>query len=595
MDPGTAFAIIQFSDQCIKYGQKLVRRCQNYRHAEAEARELMISIEHNWMKTEAQINFLKKISKTLDQGYCDVQSRVLSELEGKLKTATLTMDQLILHEKENKDEGKEQKQEFDMKAMAKAFEKMAPRKKVRYAFKKESLEAIRDDLENWQRRFDPSWMLTMLITDSLVDEQLEQEEKNPQQTKFIMAAKGVRDAARESTSVSSPTHGSIFKPNTILSADKTQISFSSALVCQLSGSEDSVLVDTMICKAIVDMNRTLRDVRKLAQILSKVEPSTFGLLACRGVVRSSIPASEEQSQGQINTELSTFKFLFSIPHSLTTPKSLRALLIESDPSYSLNSRYSLAKQLANSALYIHSSQFVHKNIRPETIIIFEKQGEAAGGQLGGLFLVGFENFRPAEGMTYRTSDGLWQHDLYRHPTRQGIQPEEEYQMQHDIYSLGVVLLEIGLWESFISYPPRSSPSLSLSLSSSDDTKPKPVSTALDENNPIPPPFVTEQKGVKDTRKRAMAIKTQLISLALKKLPARMGNKYTDIVLLCLKCLDRGSGGGSSIGEIGEGGERRGDSGEGSGFEDVDMLDEDGIVVGVKYIEQILLKIQEIRV
>jgi hypothetical protein len=38
-----------------------------------------------------------------------------------------------------------------MKAMTKALEKMAPRKKVRYAFKKESLEAIRDDLENWQR------------------------------------------------------------------------------------------------------------------------------------------------------------------------------------------------------------------------------------------------------------------------------------------------------------------------------------------------------------------------------------------------------------------------------------------------------------
>jgi hypothetical protein len=41
-----------------------------------------------------------------------------------------------------------------------------------------------------------------------------------------------------------------------------------------------------------------------------------------------------------------------------------------------------------------------------------------------------------------------------------------------------------------------------------------------------------------------------------------------------------------------GGESRG---EGGGFEDVDMLDEDGIVVGVKYIERILLKIQEISV
>lgn len=70
----------------------------------------------------------------------------------------------------------------------------------------------------------------------------------------------------------------------------------------------------------------------------------------------------------------------------------------------------------------------------------------------------------------------------------------------------------------------------------------------------------------------------------------MGNKYTDIVLLCLMCLDRRSG--SSVGEMEGGGESRG---EGGGFEDVDMLDEDGIVVGVKYIERILLKIQEISV
>lgn len=163
-------------------------------------------------------------------------------------------------------------------------------------------------------------------------------------------------------------------------------------------------------------------------------------------------------------------------------------------------------------------------------------------------------------------------------------------MQHDIYSLGVVLLEIGLWESFIGYPPQSSPSPSPSLSPSNDTKHEPVANPLDENNPIPPLFIAEHKGEKDTRKRATAIKTQLISLALEKLPARMGDKYTEIVLLCLRCLDRESG--SSVCGMEGGGEN---TGEGGGFEDVDMLDEDGIVVGVKYIERILLKIQEISV
>jgi hypothetical protein len=41
--------------------------------------------------------------------------------------------------------------------------------------------------------------------------------------------------------------------------------------------------------------------------------------------------------------------------------------------------------------------------------------------------------------------------LDRHPTRQGTLLEEQYKMQHDIYSVGIVLLEIGLWASLVSY------------------------------------------------------------------------------------------------------------------------------------------------
>lgn len=159
-------------------------------------------------------------------------------------------------------------------------------------------------------------------------------------------------------------------------------------------------------------------------------------------------------------------------------------------------------------------------------------------------------------------------------------------MQHDIYSLGVVLLEIGLWESFINYLPQSRPS-----SASDDPNitPEAGSSSLDENKPIQPSFIAEHGGEKDTRKHATAIKTHLISLAVDKLPARMGNKYTDIVLLCLRCLDRRGTGNS--GQM--------DSIEGSREEedqfDADMFDDDGIVVGVRYIEKILLKIQEISI
>jgi hypothetical protein len=40
-------------------------------------------------------------------------------------------------------------------------------------------------------------------------------------------------------------------------------------------------------------------------------------------------------------------------------------------------------------------------------------------------------------------------NFYRHPVRQG-KPSESFTVVHDIYSLGVVLLEIGLWKT-VSY------------------------------------------------------------------------------------------------------------------------------------------------
>jgi hypothetical protein len=112
VDLGTALALVAFADQCIKsvsnghrksnpqtdidlvhrYGNKLLKRCKSYHHAVDEAKSFLVIIECNWSKTEAQIKFLKSIVATLDEDYVEMQSLLLSELEGQLKTATLTLD-----------------------------------------------------------------------------------------------------------------------------------------------------------------------------------------------------------------------------------------------------------------------------------------------------------------------------------------------------------------------------------------------------------------------------------------------------------------------------------------------------------------------
>ncbi|CAK4033759.1 Hypothetical predicted protein [Lecanosticta acicola] len=74
--------------------------------------------------------------------------------------------------------------------------------------------------------------------------------------------------------------------------------------------------------------------------------------------------------------------------------------------------------------------------------------------LGLFFLIGFEQVRSAEGIMCRRGDMDWNKNLYRQYARQGLSPEEKYSMQHEIYSLDVCMLEIGLWDSFLLYYPN---------------------------------------------------------------------------------------------------------------------------------------------
>src|SRR5579862_9999259 len=114
-------------------------------------------------------------------------------------------------------------------------------------------------------------------------------------------------------------------------------------------------------------------------------------------------------------------------------------------------------------------------------------------------------------------------------------------MRHDIYSVGVCLLEIGLWSSFVDY--------------SEDQK---------SVSPGPELPISELIAIKDQRKAAIEVMAILVEMARSRLPWSMGNVYTDVVVSCLTCLDKNN--------------------EGFGDEK-EFEDEDGILVGVRYIEK----------
>lgn len=105
-------------------------------------------------------------------------------------------------------------------------------------------------------------------------------------------------------------------------------------------------------------------VRNVARQLREVDSSTMHIFQCEGFSDDHLAK--------------TFALQFRFPPQKTNPHSLRALL--ADPcnerlgkKHSLSDRVNLAQSIAAAVLYVHSSGFVHKNIRPDNIIIFEPQ------------------------------------------------------------------------------------------------------------------------------------------------------------------------------------------------------------------------------
>lgn len=182
-------------------------------------------------------------------------------------------------------------------------------------------------------------------------------------------------------------------------------------------------------------------VREVASRLSAFDASFTGLLRCKGF-------SHEIFQEH-------FTLHFEIPEGMVRPKSLRTLL--ADPinksqgrMHSISDRISLAKAIASAVLYMHICGFVHKNIQPENIIIFESATRDSKWPfvIGTPFLVGYDGVRQATADSKRLETTEWQKRIYLAPGRLNMTQNDKFHMRHDVYSLGVVLLEIALWKDF---------------------------------------------------------------------------------------------------------------------------------------------------
>ncbi|CAI7627380.1 unnamed protein product [Penicillium glandicola] len=459
-------AVLATADLCLKYGDLLLEKYRTFKGAEAEIDDKILAIELFQVKTECQMDLLKRIWHTLPSRYQDCLGLIYPKLQEKLQIAVQAVEK-ISKKYANKDT-------------------LGWSKRLLYTVHlKETIDRTIEDVNDWQKIFEPTWFLIMRISDSAIDTELHH---NARSSSALTPSYHLRNSLKNE---GNQDMGIFLSAKVLKHAQRSNIKFSDALIVSIP-EKRPIIIDSAECQTS-NVSALTRDIRYLAQRLRNVDPLVFQILNCAGVINA-----KDTSQ-----HVPRFDFVFQIPKGMGQPQSLRELLVTSRQTYPLSDRVRIANQLAKSISFVHMYSFVHKNIRPEAILVLS-DGES---ELGSLFLTGFKIFRMVDEKSGRLGDSDWARNIYRHPQRQGLYPEEDYRMLHDIYSLGVCLLEIGLWESLVQY-----------RSSSDQLEMYP-NKIFKANGTNTPNVDTSQ--------------ALFMELAKNVLPAKMGKLYAQVVLTCL--------------------------------------------------------------
>ncbi|KAI8713053.1 hypothetical protein NCS52_01248600 [Fusarium sp. LHS14.1] len=230
-------------------------------------------------------------------------------------------------------------------------------------------------------------------------------------------------------------------------------------VIRTTNTETDVLVERKLFTArdpAEDEKRLARS-KQLATLLQKATDPTFRVLRALGYSYDPVEPCAT--------------LVYEIPgHLLARPLTLQQLyglkLLEPRPA--LEYRFRLALAITESLFSLHSFGWVHKNFMSSNVLLFPLKSqcqipwqEAGRCSMERIFnhseirVVGFELARPEAEQSSLTDLGSSLDNLYRPPARWGP-PTETWTAVHDLYALGAVLLEVGLWQKLETLDHRAS-------------------------------------------------------------------------------------------------------------------------------------------
>lgn len=218
-----------------------------------------------------------------------------------------------------------------------------------------------------------------------------------------------------------------------------------------------------------------------------------------------------------------FGLIYQVPYitpQLAETTSLSKLLLQQDNLPPLESRISLAKELVTSLYFLHAVNWLHKGLRNESILLLTQHGSPDYSQP---FISGFEYSRPDEAdLTTTAAPDTWV--VYAHPDYQGLN-RKTYRKTFDIYSLGIILLEIALWKPAEEILGFGQPS----VSTTEDGK----SAETKESQERSTYSKDSMQDLKNIKSRLLVDEPAL----LEQVRTTMGSRYHDAVRSCIGGLE----------------------------------------------------------
>ncbi|KAK6523676.1 hypothetical protein TWF281_001651 [Arthrobotrys megalospora] len=213
------------------------------------------------------------------------------------------------------------------------------------------------------------------------------------------------------------------------------------------GSEKKVLVERVQYHRYETrvLGNLLARIESLSALLNSADkPTDFRILRCSGYIH--------------NPSDCAFSLVFDLPErTRSVPKSLDTVITETYKSRerpTLGSRFNLALTLALSLSGFHKVGWLHKSISAYNVLLLIPSDSAAAknkntsGWLEDPYLIGFNRSRQDDTLVFTSGHTETEKVAqYYHPSyTPNPGSQRPYRLHYDYYSLGLVLLQIGLWE-----------------------------------------------------------------------------------------------------------------------------------------------------